>query len=380
MILAGGLPRRILFERGALDKLPELLSEFNLGDRAMIVTGRRFARESGYLDKLQNLLKSAGADRIVVFDRVKPNPPAEIVEEGGKLARDEDIDFVIGFGGGSAMDAAKGIAVLATHEGRLRDYYYPSEPKPPILPIVAIPTTCGTGSEVTKYAVFSENLRKNVMLGEHIVPLIAILDPGVLDKIPKELLAHTAMDALAHALESYFHVRASDFSRIFSSEAIRIIFDNFRGAYNEDRSSKEQLFYASMLAGIAINFAGTVIPHGLGYYLTEKFGISHGLATSLFLTQFIEYASKKIPEKMLSLCRKLRMELDDPSACAKALIEKIDSLRSYANLPMRLRDAGIPEAELKNVIENGLSYKRNLENCIAPPTPEDVEEIVRKAF
>jgi len=380
LIFAGSFPRRILFGRGALEKLPDVLSELTLGDRVMIVTGRRFARESGYLDKLQSILKSAGISKIVVFDRVKPNPPAEIVEEGGKLARNENIDFVVGFGGGSAMDAAKGIAVLATHEGRLREYYYPNEPKPPILPIVAIPTTCGTGSEVTKYAIFSENLRKNVMLGEHIVPVIAILDPNILDKIPRELLAHTAMDALSHALESYFHVKASDFSEMFSSEAAKIILDNFRKAYDEDRSSKEKLFYASMLAGIAINFTGTVIPHGLGYYLTEKFGLSHGLATSLFLTQFIEYVSKKIPERMLSLCDRLGIKLDDPSACAKALIERIDSLRSYANLPTRLREAGILEAELGNIIENGLSYKRNLENCIAPPTPDDIEEIIRKAF
>jgi len=374
-----GLPRKIVFGRGCINDLPSYLRELGLNGKAMLVTGRRFARESGYLDKITSLLKSSGIE-VVIFDRVEPNPLIETVESGGRLAREKEIDFVIGFGGGSAMDAAKGIAVLASHGGRLEDYFYPAEVKPLTIPIVEIATTCGTGSEVTKYAVFSRGVRKYVIASDNIVPTLSILDAEVLKHLPKAITAHTAMDAFSHALEAYYHVKSSQFSEIFIRDSIKIIFENFERGVKGDLDAREKLLYASMLAGLAITMSGTIVVHGLGYYLTQKFNIPHGLANALFLNQFIEYAANKIPERTLELGNLLGLNLTDPKEISRFFIENLNKLKKAAGLPMSLAEAGVPESEIPIIVEQALSYKRNLENCIKPPTPEEVEELVRRSF
>ncbi|MCD6313209.1 MAG: iron-containing alcohol dehydrogenase [Thaumarchaeota archaeon] len=379
MISSAAFPRRLIFGEGSIDRLPEVLRDLGLKGRVMLVTGRRFARESGYLDRLRSLLTSHGMN-VIVFDKVEPNPSVETIEEGGRLARGKRVDFVVSFGGGSAMDAAKGIAILAAQGGSLRDYYYPTEVKEPVLPIIAVPTTCGTGSEVTKYAVFSENLRKNVVASDRIVPAAAILDPQVLKHLPARILAHTAMDALAHALEAYFHVQADPLSETFSIRALELILKNFKQAYDGEMTRRRRLFYASMLAGFAINLTGTVIPHGLGYYLTERFKIPHGLATALFLSEFIGFAAEKLPERVVELAEELGFEVLNAEEAARMLTTRIGELKKHAGLPLNLLEASIPKNELQMIVEEGRSYRRNLENCQARATPEDIRRIVEQAF
>lgn len=380
MIISGALPRRLIFERGGINKLPEIISELGLIGKCMLVTGRKFARSSGYLNKLMSLLESAGIENVIVFDRVEPNPSAGTVDEGGKIAAEEGVDFVIGFGGGSAMDAAKGIAIVAVGSGSVREYFYPAEVRHLVLPVIAIPTTCGTGSEVTRYAVISDAGKKNSIRSNRIVPVAAILDADVLDYLSNDVLSHTVMDALSHAIESYFHVGANDLTYMFSAESAKIIFENFARALDGEPESKEKLFYASMLAGFAINFSGTVVVHGLGYYLTEKHGIPHGLANTLFLSSFIEYSSKKISDRLVSLCKRLGISSEDPVECSRALIRRLTELRRYAKLPLSLFEAGIGESEFKNLVEEGLSYRRSIENCVVPPTRDDIEQMVRGAY
>jgi len=372
-------PRRVIFGRGSLERLPDLLDELELRGKAMLVSGRKFARESGYLEKLRFLLNSAGI-YVVTYDRVEPNPSVETVENGAKIAKDNGVSFLVGFGGGSAIDAAKGISILAAQGGNLEDYYYPSSVKPPTLPVVAIPTTCGTGSEVTKYAVFSKNLRKNIIASDQIIPLLSLLDAEVLKHLPRKIMAHTVMDAFSHALESYFSRNSCDFSEIFVQESLKKIFENFKKGFDGDIDAREKLFYASMLAGFTINIAGTVIVHGLGYYLTERFGIPHGLANALFINQFIEYISLKLPKRTARLGSLLGITASSPEEFSEILIEKINELKKYAELPMSLAEAGVPSSELSTIIEQALSYKRNIENCMAPPTDEEIRKIVENAF
>lgn len=381
MNLMGGFPRKIVFGRGSLESLPEVISELGLHGNCMLVTGRNFAKSSGYLDRLKCLLESAGVKKIIVFDRVEPNPSAEIVDEGGRIAVKQAVDFVVGFGGGSALDAAKGIAVVASAgEGSIRNYFYPPEVKHSILPIIAIPTTCGTGSEVTRYAIISDAKRKNSVRGDNLIPMAAILDSETLKHLPRDILAHTAMDALSHAIESCFHVKSSEMILMFSAEAINTIFKNFVQAYEGDHDSREKLLYASMLAGFSINFSGAIVVHALGYYLTEEYGIPHGLANALFLTNFIEYCSRRVPEKIILLCRKIGIPASNSAECSKFLVEKINEMRRYAKMPLSLLEAKVPESELDKLVEEALSYKRNIESCIVPLNREDMEWIVRGAF
>lgn len=380
MNFLGAFPRKILFERGGIEKIPGVLSELGLSGRCMLITGRRFARSSGYLDKLRGLLESAGVKEVLIFDRVEPNPSASLIDEGGRIAAEKKVDFVVGFGGGSALDTAKGVAVVAALGGSIVDYFYPVEVRQPVLPIIAIPTTCGTGSEVTRYAVISHGRRKNVVLGDSIVPIAAVLDSNVLGHLPRDVLAHTAMDALSHAIESYFHVKSNDLTRMFSAEASRIIFENFKQAYDGDPDCRERLFYASMIAGLAINFSGTVIVHGLGYYLTERHGIPHGLANALFLPQLIKHSAEKIPHRVISLCRGLGISSSDAAECSRILLGALDELRRHAGLPLSLLEAGVTPSEFERLVEEALSYRRNVENYAAPVSREDVERMVKDAF
>jgi alcohol dehydrogenase class IV len=381
MNIAGGFPRKIVFGKGSVESLPEVISELGLSGSCMLVTGRSFARNSGYLDRLRNLLERAGVKKIVIFDKVEPNPSVRIVDEGGRIALEQGVDFVVDFGGGSALDTAKGIAVVVAAGGEsISNYFHPPEVKQAILPIIAIPTTCGTGSEVTRYAIISEAKKKNAVRGDGLIPIAAILDSETLRYLPRDILAHTAMDALSHAIESCFHIKSSEMTLTFSAEALRTIFENFAQAYDGDLDFREKLFYASMLAGLSINFSGAVIVHALGYYLTEEYGIPHGLANTFFLPGFIEYCLEKTPERIPSLCRRIGITPGDPAECSRILIGKINEMRHYAKMPLSLLEAGIPESEFDKLVEECLYYKRNIEACIVPPDRANVECIIRGAF
>jgi len=374
-----GSPRKLIFGRGSIERLGEVVEELGLSGKALLVTGKSFARRSGYLEKLKTILESGGM-AVSIFDKVEPNPSTETIELGAELAKREEVDFIVAFGGGSAMDAGKAIAVLSSQGGRTEDYFYPAVVKPPVLPVIAIPTTCGTGSEVTKFAVISKGLRKNVIVGDVIVPIASILDPDVLSYLPRELLAYTSMDAISHAIESYFNKNANPLSDIYVFGALRTIMRYFKDAYDGSIDARGRLLYASMLAGKAINLCGTAMVHGVGYYLTMRYGFQHGLANALLITQFIRQVSNLVPQRALELGRRLDLNPSTPTESAELLIKELNELKRYSNIPLSLKDAGVPEEDLERIVEGGMSYERNLKNSPGTPTREDVEELVRGAF
>ena len=374
-----GSPRKLIFGRGSIEKLGEVVEDLGLSGKTLLVTGRSFARRSGYLEKLKTILESSGM-AVSIFDKVEPNPSVETVELGAELAKREEVDFIVAFGGGSAMDAGKAIAVLSSQGGRAEDYFYPAVVKPPVLPVIAIPTTCGTGSEVTKFAVISKGSRKNVIVGDIIVPIASILDPDVLSYLPRELLAYTSMDAVSHAIESYFNKNANPLSDIYVYEALRTIMKYFKDAYDGSIDARERLLYASMLAGKAINLCGTTVVHGIGYYLTMRYGFQHGLANAFLITQFIRQVSDLMPEQTLELGRRLGLNPSTPNESAELLIKALNELKRYSKIPLSLRDAGVREEDLEKIVDGGMSYERNLMNVPKTPTREDVKELVRKAF
>ncbi|HDD56695.1 MAG TPA: iron-containing alcohol dehydrogenase, partial [Nitrososphaeria archaeon] len=347
-----GSPRKLIFGRGSIERLGEVIEELGLSGKALLVTGRSFARRSGYLEKLKTILESSGM-AVSIFDKVEPNPSTETVELGAELARREEVDFIVSFGGGSAMDAGKAIAVLSSQAGRAEDYFYPAVVKPPVLPVIAIPTTCGTGSEVTKFAVISKGLRKDVIVGDVIVPIASILDPDVLSYLPRELLAYTSMDAISHAIESYFNKNANPLSDIYVFGALRTIMRYFKDAYDGSIDARGKLLYASMLAGKAINLCGTAMVHGVGYYLTMRYGFQHGLANALLITQFIRQVSNLVPQRVLELGRRLDLNPSTPAESAELLIKALNELKRYSNIPLSLKDAGVPEEDLERIVEGG---------------------------
>ena len=361
-------PGRVIFGRGRLGELGEVAAR--LGSRAMLVTGRRFARSSGYLEKLVNSLESAGLE-VVVFAEVEPNPSLETVDRGARLAASRGVDVVVGFGGGSPLDAAKGIATVTGLGGRTADYLYPRTVEEGALPVVAAPTTTGTGSEVTRYAVLTDTdaRRKVVMVGSALIPRAAVLDPEVTDYMPGRLVAGTGFDALSHAIEAFLSRRATQISDLFAREAASLILESLADAVRGSREAREVMLYASMLAGVAINHAGTTMVHGLGYYLTTHHDVHHGMANALLLPHVLEYYAGAAQDRVEELAQALGL------GDWRGLVRRIVELEDEVGIPDSLAVVGVNEAELDEMTRVAMTYRRNLENGLATPSPEDVRRV-----
>lgn len=362
---------KIVFGRGSLNELGKLTASF--GSRVLLVTGRSFAVNSGFLAKILENFREVGLD-VTVFQEVEPNPSLRTVERGVHLLRGKSVDVVVGFGGGSALDAAKAIAALIVLGGSPLDHLYPKNVDR-ALPIIAVPTTTGTGSEVTRYSVLTNPLEKKkvVMQGPALVPKVAILDPDVTDLMPGRLVASTGFDALSHALEAFISRRASPLSDLFALEAARIIFNNLPSAMRGSKEARELMLYASMLAGVAINQAGSTMVHGLGYYLTVHHDLHHGVANSLLLPYSLAYYAEK-GGRVGELAEKLGFR------SWFELVAAVCKLADDVGIPDSIASIGVSAGELDAMVEEAFSYKRNLENGPVMPTPEEVRNIYAMAF
>ena len=284
------IPTKIIFGKGRIGELAEnISSDYN---NILLVTGRKSAKKSGALDKIGFLLKDK---KIFVFDEVEENPSFEVLERGREIARREKIELIIGVGGGSPMDAAKGIAILTNNKGSMRDYMKGEKPENKILPIVCIPTTSGTGSEVTPYAVFTDpdNEDKGGYANPDIFPVFSIIDPELTYTMPENVIINTGIDALTHALEGYFSTKASILNDYLAIHSIKIIAGNIFDAAEKDKLAMDRISYASMVAGIVIANAGTLLLHAVGYPLTVYHKIPHGLANAILLPEFISFLKRK---------------------------------------------------------------------------------------
>ena len=367
-------PRVIIHGWGALEHLPRVAR--SLGTRALLVVGKSFARRSGYLDRIVSMLRSAGVS-VEVFEGVEPNPRESTCEAIASRIRGSRADMVVAFGGGSVIDAAKAGAVVASLGGRVRDYFYPRTVAEPVKPIIAIPTTCGTGSEVTRYAVITteDGSKKLTVVGDSIVPYAAILDHEALTHLPKNLVAWTALDALSHALEAYITRRPTELSDSYALRAVEMILDSIHGGVWGGRESLERLHIASMLAGMAINAVGTNIVHAMGYYLTVKHGAHHGLANAVIMPYALSETIKAVSRPRLE--RLLRIFGCESIECfEKRLLRLCESL----GVPTSLRAIGFEESELQTYVDDVMSYRRNLENAPISVSREVIESIARRAL
>ena len=281
------MPTKVYSEPGCVEKHAKELASF--GKRAMIVTGRNSARKCGALQDVTAALESAGCG-YVIFDRVEENPSIETVMEARSIALEEQVDFFIGIGGGSPMDAAKAICLMTANPREDETVFY--TPKAlPYLPVVCVPTTCGTGSETTPYAILTRHaLRTKKSISHKIYPALALLDAKYLLSMSRTGLVNTCIDALAHLLESYLNANTNDLNRVCSREGL-VVWGRFKDRLLSDQLQPQDywdMLHASMIAGMAITHTGTSLPHGLSYTVTYELGIPHGRAVGMFLGGFVE--------------------------------------------------------------------------------------------
>ena len=272
-----------------------------LGTCCLIVTGKTSAKVSGAFQDVTDTLDGNG-QKWVLFDEIGPNPRLTDCMSAAEKAITGGADFILGIGGGSALDAAKCIAVLAANPGMTQAQLYAFDWANAPLKIAAVGTTAGTGSEVTKVSVITTpDGRKKSFHHEAIFPALALGDPSYTMSLPPMVTRSTMVDVLAHCAESFFSRAANHLSRCYAVEGIRLLLPVFRmmaekGCGDLDYDTREQLYSASIYGGLAINVTRTCFPHTMGYLLTERFGIPHGTACAVFQKDFFEYNKAVVPE------------------------------------------------------------------------------------
>ncbi|MCL2509308.1 MAG: iron-containing alcohol dehydrogenase [Oscillospiraceae bacterium] len=264
-----------------------------LGGRALLVTGASSAKKSGALKDVTGALNAAGI-AFGVFDGIAQNPTVLSCLEAGKLAAETGADFIIGIGGGSPLDAAKAVAVAAANPGITIDGLYSLDWANLPLPVVTVGTTAGTGSEVTPVSVLTtpEGIKRSIR-DARIYPALALGDPSYTVSMPELFTRSTAIDAMAHCVESYFSRAANDISKAHAVRGVRILNDVFarmvKPGYSLTWDDREALYNASLYGGFAISSIGTALPHALGYFLSERHGVPHGTACAVYLPAFIRH-------------------------------------------------------------------------------------------
>lgn len=331
----------------------------SLGTRALIVTGKSSARRCGAFDDVTSALEKHG-DTWVEFAEVEENPSVETIMKAAKVGRKQKVDFVIGIGGGSPMDAAKAIALMIKHDDQGWEYLYDKSAETSTIPVAEIPTTAGTGSEVTAVSVLTRHDKHlKGSIPHKIFARLALIDGRYLLSAPAGILANTTMDALCHLYESYIHANATDYSRMCAEAGIKVWArskDVILGKREADHLDFQNMINASCLAGMAIAHTATSLPHALSYRLTYSAHMAHGKACGYFLAGYLREADPEEVGYILGL----------------AGFESIDDLEAYYEATCGREE--VPSEILEQTVREVAS---NEGKCKMPPFPVN-EALVRR--
>ena len=304
MSIAVVLPRIMEIGAGALRKLPSIVQSLG-GKKPLIITDKMMV-QLGYIERIQNLLSTAGLSADI-FDDTEPEPTAASIEAGVQCVLDNNYDVIIALGGGSPIDSAKAIAILGKHGGNIRDYKFPRQVNEAGIPIIAIPTTAGTGTEVTRFTIITDekNDEKMLCVGIGFMPLAAIVDVNLTLSLPPRITADTGIDALTHAIEAYVSQKASPFSDSQALSAMRLIGPHLKRAYDNgnDIEAREAMMLGSTLAGVAFSSASVALVHGMSRPIGVFFHVPHGLSNAMLLPSVTAFSIPSAPERYADCAR-----------------------------------------------------------------------------
>lgn len=371
------LPTVIIFGAGKISELDQVVRERLRASRPFLVTDRGI-QEAGIVTSIRSQLPG-----IPIFDEVEQNPKHSTVNWGGGLARQLNPDLIIGLGGGSALDAAKAIALLATNPGKIENYEGRERYVSPPLPVLAIPTTCGTGSEVTWVSVITNTSRRFKMSikGPLLFPAVALVDPDLLMTLPANLVASTGLDALTHAIEAYTVKPASFITDVFAREALSLIFRHLEAAYRDiwgNKEAREGLMKGSLLAGMAFGNSDVGAVHCLAEAVGSLYDTPHGVANAVFLPSVMEFNLDVSREKYAEIALITGIKAQEKDKAALELIQKIKDLSSALSIPS-LRELGIPEGDFADIAQKSFENNSNPSNPKFA-TVEDYLKILRRAL
>lgn len=344
------LPRDIYFGENSLEVLKTLQ-----GKRAIIVTGGSSMQKFGFLDKVKSLLEEAKME-VKLFEGVEPDPSIETVMKGAEAMREFGPDWIVSIGGGSPIDAAKAMWVFYEHP----EITFEDIKDPFTIPtlrnkarFIAIPSTSGTATEVTAFSVITDYKKKikYPLADFNITPDIAILDTEIAMTMPKQLTAHTGMDALTHAIEAYVASLRSPFSDPLAMQAIVMIKENLLNSYNGDEKARDNMHIAQCLAGMAFSNALLGITHSMAHKTGAVFHIPHGCANAVFLPYVIDFNKKACMDRYAAIARNLGLKGSSDEELVDALTETIRELNRVMDIPTNLRDYGITEEDFNSNLD-----------------------------
>ncbi len=377
-------PTEIVFGSGRVCEIGEIAKRF--GDNCLLVTVKEFDAVAPTFKKVLDSLKDAGMN-VAHFDGVIPNPTTEVAAAGAKMAVEINADVIIGLGGGSSMDAAKAIAVEATHEGSAWDYlHYKTPPTDKTLPIIAISTTSGTGSQTTQCSVITKTdvKDKSAIWHPNIYPKVAIVDPELVLTLPSNMTAATGFDVFAHSFEGYISVGASPYTEMLSLEAMKLVIANLKKVVEDGSNleARETLAYADTLAGCIITNAGVTLPHGLGMQISGHCPhVAHGVSLVLTYPEFTRYTYESAIEKFAAVGRIFNSELCKASdkEAAKACCDEIDNFLKEIGLWLGFKDMNITKEDLREIADCG-QVLSDYENNPRIATIDEMYELLMNSY
>jgi alcohol dehydrogenase class IV len=378
---------RILFGKGRIKELAEIVLGY--GKKALLVTtpGTIPALKFQY-ERVTRILADKGIE-VAHYDGVIPNPTVDVISVGAKIAREFGADVIIGLGGGSSMDSAKAISVEATHEGTCWDYLFYKTPQPDparLIPVIAVSTTSGTGSQVTQVAVITNTQvrDKSALYNNILYPQVAIVDAELMLSVPEFVTATTGFDVLCHAFESIINPGTSAYIELLGWEAITIVIENLPKvlANLNDIEAREKMAWADTLAGLCIANSGVTLPHGMGMAIGGMYpDIAHGEALAIVYPAFARFTWQAAIPQFANLARVLNPDLKTITnlEAAEKAVDEIDKFLKKIGLWISLKDKGIPESEIDLLAKQCMvlpDYKGNPRVA----TEDEMIELVKQCY
>ncbi len=375
------VPQNIIFGHNSLTRLPELLKNCDT-KKVLIISGPNLKRQ-GMVDKVKDLIGAATIE-CEVFTDVEANPSVTTVEAAAKVYKQCQADSIVAFGGGSPMDVAKAVAVIAKYGGDIREYEGADKVPGPVVPLIAIPTTAGTGSEVTAFSVITDVERnyKLTVFSYELLPAYAILDPDLIMSMPASVAAACGADALVHAIEAYLSRAASPFSDAMAEKAMELIGGSIRRFYanRHDESAAEAMLAGSMFAGIAFAWARLGNVHAMSHPVSAFFHVPHGTANAVLLPFVLEYNALADQGRYETIYRYIRRSSDPISGFTpEQLVEEVRKLNNELGIPANLSSVGVTPEQIPlmaaDAVKSGNISVNPRETVVA-----DLEALYHKAL
>ncbi len=337
------VPQDIRFGAGILKKLPEIAAGYDC-QKVLIISGPHL-NKIGLVQKCAYALAQAGIES-VAFTETEGNPSTETVEKATQMFLSSAADCIVAFGGGSPLDVAKAVAILGTFGGQIMDYEGVGKVPGPVIPMIAIPTTAGTGSEVTAFSVITDHSRnyKLTVGSPYLLPKCALLDPELITTVPAGTAAACGVDAMVHALEAYLSLAASPFSDMMALKALELIGCHLRAyvANRQDRAAAEAMLQGSLFAGIAFSHARLGDVHAMSHPVSAYFDVPHGLANAILLPTVLAFNALTDRGKYYEIYRRIALcPVSKAEFVPSTLVAEIFELNGALGIPVKLSDVGV---------------------------------------